>query len=86
MGHRRKLDNFIDKTRSSQRNAILPDTVRNARSIDVFFWRGSPSPSLVQRIAAWLLGLVLIGLGIEFFWLAVDHASSIPDIVIAIVI
>jgi len=29
------------------------------RSVDASFWRGSPNPTLVQRIAAWLFGIML---------------------------
>ena len=71
MRHRRDLDKFIDETRASQRNIVFPDTVRNGRSVDVFFWRGSPAPTLVQRIAAWMLGLTFIGNGLVLFGLAV---------------
>jgi hypothetical protein len=74
MGHRRHdLDNFIEETRASQRNIVFPDTVRNARSIDAFLWRGSPNPSLVQRIAAWMLGALFVCLGIAFFGVAIKE-------------
>ena len=86
MSRRRKLDNFVDETRESQRNIVFPDTVRNARSIDEFLWRGSPHPSLVQSLAAWMLGLVLIGLGIEVGALAVVAASSIADVIVATIL
>ena len=70
MSHRRDLDKFIDETRSSQRNIVFPDTVRNGRSVDVFFWRGSPAPTLVQRIAAWMFGLAFTVGGLMFLPLA----------------
>jgi hypothetical protein len=73
MSHHRNLDKLIEETRSSQRNIVFPDTVRNARSVDVFLWRGSPDPTRVQRIAAWMFGLVFIGFGIEFFSFAVEE-------------
>jgi hypothetical protein len=82
--HRRNLDDFIDETRASQRNIVFPDTVRNARSVDVFFWRGSPNPSLVQRIAAWMFGVVLVGLGIEIFSLIFASASSLVDVLLMV--
>ena len=72
MGHRRKPDDFIDEPRASQRNIVFPDTVRNARAVDVFLWRGSPNPPLVQRIAAWMFGLTFVGLGLAFAPLAVQ--------------
>jgi hypothetical protein len=73
VSHRRNLDEFIEETSSSQRNIVFPDTVRNARSVDAFLWRGSPNPRLVQRIAAWMFGLVFVGLGAEFFFQAVQE-------------
>src|SRR5258706_4628449 len=66
MSHRRKLDNLIDESRASQRNIVFPDTVRNARAVDVFLWMGSPNPPLVQRIAAWMIGLVFMLIGLIF--------------------
>ena len=73
MGHGRDLDKFIDEARASQRNIVFPDTVRNARSADVFLWNGSPDPSLVQRIAAWIFGLAYMGIALEVFFLAVTR-------------
>jgi hypothetical protein len=64
-----QLDEFIDEVRASQRNIVFPHTVRNARSVDAFLWRGSPDPTLVQRIGAWLIGVVLVGSGIGSLWL-----------------
>jgi hypothetical protein len=54
------LDQFLEETKGRQRNIVFPDTVRNGRAVDVFFWRGSPNPTLVQRFAAWMIGLFLI--------------------------
>ena len=71
MGQRNNLDKFIDETRASQRNIVFPDTVRNARSVDMFLWRGSPNPTLVQRIGAWMIGLWLMGMGMLLINLAV---------------
>ena len=68
MGDRHNLDRFVDESRASQRNIVFPDTVRNGRSVDVFFWRGSPNPTVVQRIAAWLFGLFWMAMGSA--WLA----------------
>ena len=71
MSHHRSLDKLIEKTRTSQRNIVFPDTVRNGRAVDVFLWRGSPNPTRVQRIGAWIIGLLTIGVGIGFLYLAV---------------
>jgi hypothetical protein len=71
MGKRRNLDNFIDETRARQRNIVFPDTVRNERSVIVLLWRGSPNPTLVQRIGAWIIGLWLVGMGMLFISFAI---------------
>lgn len=60
---REDLDDFIEESRARQRNVVFPDTVRNGVLVDVFLWRGSPNPTLVQRITACLFGLVFIGSG-----------------------
>jgi hypothetical protein len=86
MSHHRDLDKFIDETRSSQRNIVFPDTVRNGRSVDVFFWRGSPAPTLVQRIAAWMFGLVFIAQGFLFGALAFNVGKKEDSMVGFVVI
>ena len=67
MKHHRRTsagaDPFIDDIRRSQRNVVWPDPVVNSRSVDEFLWKGSASPTLVQRIGAWLFGVSLIGPG-----------------------
>jgi hypothetical protein len=30
---------------------------------DMFFWRGSPDATLVQRIGVWVLGVTFYGIG-----------------------
>src|ERR1700679_431856 len=80
--HHRKpdeLDDFVKDAEARRRNVVFPDTVRNGRSVDAFFWRGSPNPPLVQRIAAWMFGLAFIVAGICLFDAAVvvrdkDHS------------
>ena len=59
----RDLDDFLEDSRRRQRNVVFPDTLRNARSVDAFLWKGSPNPTLVQRVGAWVFGLTFIGLG-----------------------
>jgi hypothetical protein len=70
MNNRRKLNEFIDESRTGQRNIVFPDTVRNARGVDVFLWRGSPNPTTLQRIAAWLFGIVFFGQGLLLLGMA----------------
>src|SRR5580704_13317939 len=76
MGRHRNLDKLIEETRASQQNIVFPDTVRNGRAVDVFLWRGSPDPTVVQRIAAWLFGLALATPGIRFLWTAAQVRSD----------
>jgi hypothetical protein len=71
MGHHRNLGKFIEESNDRQRNIVFPDTVRNTRSADVFFWKGSSHPTLVQRIAAWMFGLAFMAAGMESLILAV---------------
>jgi hypothetical protein len=47
----------------------------SAASVDRFLWRGSPSPSMAQRFAAWFVGMTFIGLGIVFWAIARGDAS-----------
>jgi hypothetical protein len=76
MNRQRNLDNFIDEVRGRQRNIVFPDTVRNGRAIDAFFWNGSPNPTLVQRITAWMFGLIFVGLGLLFL----PFAAEVRDV------
>ena len=73
MGRHKNLDDFVNEVRGRQRNIAFPDTFRNPRLVDVFLWRGSPHPTPVQRIAAWMFGLVFLCSGSEFFYLAVTE-------------
>jgi len=60
---------FIETVKARQRNVVWPDPLRNSRAVDVFLWRGSAKPPLVQRIGARLIGgvYVLGGLGFVGF-------------------
>jgi len=78
MGKRRDLDKFIDESSASQKNIVFPDTVRNARALDVFLWKGSPNPPLVQRIAAWMIGLGFMVIGLIFMAAAFTRERDQP--------
>ena len=73
---REDLDKFIDETQASQRNIVFPDTVRNARNVYAFLWKGSPSPTLVQRMAAWLFGLLFIAMASLFVGLFFQEGDT----------
>lgn len=66
------LEKFIEEAKGRQRNIVFPDTVRNERAALVFLWNGSAKPPVVQRIAAWLFGLVFLANGLMFLGMAVS--------------
>jgi hypothetical protein len=76
---RTRLDSpgFIDQIRAKQRNILWPDTVVNGRAVDVFLWRGSPDPTIVQRIGAWLFGLLFLALSVGFLDYALRERSFV---------
>jgi hypothetical protein len=60
------LQKFIEDIRSRQKNTVWPDSLRNGRSVDEFLWKGSASATLVQRMAAWLIGAFFLFAGVVF--------------------
>jgi hypothetical protein len=61
---------FLKEIENNQRNVVWPGPLVNSRGVDEFFWKGSPKPTVVQRIAAWLFGLTFIGIAFSLFYLA----------------
>jgi hypothetical protein len=57
---------FIRQIEQSQKNITWPHTLVNASKADVYLWKGSPHPTVVQRIAAWLFGLTFMAAGVAF--------------------
>lgn len=83
MKHRREhrdLEDFIGDLRYKQQNTSWPGAWVNANRIDRFLWNGSPNPTAVQRIAAWLFGLVFLGFSLEFFAFAVRFRYSFGSV------
>ena len=39
-------------------------------AVDAFLWRGSSNPPLVQRIAAWMFGIMFMGFGLVLLGMA----------------
>ena len=68
MKRRRASDRakFIEEIKAKQANIVWPGPLINSRGVDAFLLRGSPNPTLVQRIGAWLFGLSVIAAGIVF--------------------
>src|SRR5579863_10206084 len=65
----------LDKIGARQRNVLWNEAVPNAVRADAFLWRGSPNPTLLQRIGAALFGLTFLCAGIAFLMLANAHRS-----------
>jgi hypothetical protein len=63
---------FEDEIRA-ERNIVFPDTARNGRSVELFLSRGSPNPTTVQRIGAWLFSAPLLGVGL---WILRDSRND----------
>jgi hypothetical protein len=59
-----ETERLVEEIRARQRNTVWPDTRVNGSAVDAFLWKGSPNPTLVQRIGAWILGLFFALIGI----------------------
>jgi hypothetical protein len=66
---------FIEGMRARQRNIVWPDTLINGRFVDRFFLKGSPNPTLVQRIAAWVVGVSFFLAGVLYLSVAKGERS-----------
>ncbi len=49
--------------------------------MDQFLWKGSPNPTLVQWIGAWIVGLFFVLAGAAFLVLAVSDRSLVMMII-----
>ncbi|SRR5260370_9913420 len=72
----RNLNEEPYEWRDRQRNIVFPDTVRNARNVDFFFWHGSPRPTPIQRTAALLFGFAIFMLGVSFIPAAMREGAG----------
>lgn len=52
---------MAEEISARQSNIVWPGPLANSRGVDEFFWRGSPSPTIIQRVAAWLFAAVFFG-------------------------
>jgi len=78
-------DTFVADIKRKQKNVTWPDPLVNSRGVDQFFWRGSRNPTVVQRFAAWLFGLVFMIAGLAFLNLVVlAGRASLDRVVLAI--
>ena len=65
---------LIEGIKAKQRNTIWPDTLINSQGVNEFLWKGSPDAPLVQRVAAWLFGIVFILGGVG--WLVAAYKKE----------
>jgi hypothetical protein len=72
---------FIDEIRAKQRNIVFPDGLANGAAVDKFLLKGSPDPPLVQRVGAWLFGLMFLIGGVSFLGYAQKEGSFLLALV-----
>jgi hypothetical protein len=63
-------ERLAEELRSRQRNLVWPDYIEGGARIDAVLGRPSASRPMVQRIAGWLLGILMILIAINIFSLA----------------
>ena len=59
MGMRRR-QRFIGQAKTRR---VRDSLVNSKAAVDIFLWKGSPNPRIVQRIGAWLFGLFFCTVG-----------------------
>jgi hypothetical protein len=64
----RRPQDFAESLRLRQRNTTWPDLLRNNRSVDELFWRGSPYATAVQKAGALIFGLSFVSVGVSFVY------------------
>jgi hypothetical protein len=75
----RKRDESIYGVPVSGSEVVFPNTVRDGGMAEEFLWKGLPNPSPVQRIGAWMLGLVGMCAGMFLVALAVKTSLHGDD-------
>jgi hypothetical protein len=65
-------ERLVEEIEAKQRNTLWPDTMKNSSSVDEFLWKGSPDALLVQRMGAWIFGLLFILVGIGWLLVAIQ--------------
>ena len=74
--HDNSGSDYLQEIDSKQRNIVWPGPLVNSRGVDEFFWKGSPNPTVIQRIAAWLFGLVFLGIAFVLSYIAWNLGGS----------
>lgn len=85
-GHRESGDpqELVKDYRERQQNLVWPGPLINGARIDRFLWNGSPSPTLVQRLASRLIGSVLFVGGLMLLALAFRERASLASVLVLI--
>jgi hypothetical protein len=60
---------------AKQNNIVWPGPLINSKAVDQFLWRGSSDPSAVQRVGAWLFGLVFVTGGVSLLTFGLEERS-----------
>src|SRR5579862_9565643 len=68
--HKPDPSHLEEEIRARQENIVWPGPLVNSRGVDEFLWKGSPNPTVIQRIAAWIFGLTFIGMAFALLALA----------------
>jgi hypothetical protein len=78
MKHRKDKHENADRliADADQENFIWPPPFSSGQNTKESFWKGYAKPPIIQRIAAWLIGLWLIGLALGFFYIAVREEQG----------
>jgi hypothetical protein len=73
----RRRHSFSDRQEfiANAKTARLRDSLVNTNAVDIFLLYGSPNPRAVQRIGAWLFGLLFCTLGAVFIGYAREERS-----------
>jgi hypothetical protein len=73
----RRRHSFSDRQEfiAKAKTARLRGSLVNTNAVDIFLLYGSPNPGAVQRIGAWLFGLLFCTLGAVFIGYAREERS-----------
>lgn len=68
--HDDKADRLREDVELRQRNTVWPDTMRNGITVDGYLWKGDPNAPRIQRIGAFMFGLIFLFMAGIWFYLA----------------
>lgn len=78
---------FIKELEARQRNIWMGDQIRNSLPLYRFFWNGSPTATVIQRIGLALFGLVWLSVAFSIeYTLAIPESDSDPPVFVTLLI